>query len=117
MPRVTPYVRGARHGKWQGGTRVNSDGYLQITAGPLRGTYVHILVLEAKLGRPIREGCEAHHLNNDTLDPRPDNLEERLIDQHRPLAPGRPKWRRGERRSPLLEADSQDPTPETRRSL
>jgi hypothetical protein len=87
--------RGARHPRWKAGVRVNSDGYLQITAGPLRGEYVHKLVLKAKLGRDILPGYEAHHKNGDTLDARPENLEERAIDGdngHRPFLNGRPWW-------------------------
>jgi len=117
MAQVTPYLRGGKNGKWKGGTTVSNDGYLRITAGPLRNVYVHILVLEAKLHRKLASNEEAHHINGDRLDPRPENLEPKTIEEHRPFLNGRPKWRRGERRSPLLEADSQHPTPETRRSL
>jgi hypothetical protein len=75
--------------------RVNSDGYLQITAGPLRGVYVHRLVLEAKLGRKLEPDEEAHHKNDDRLDCRPENLEPRTVDGesgHRRYLNGRPSW-------------------------
>lgn len=84
---------GAKNPRWNGGVKVNKDGYLQITAGPLRGKYVHRLVLEAKLGRPFRPDEEAHHINTDRLDCRPENLEPRMIDGdngHRRYLNGRP---------------------------
>ena len=89
-----PKLRGAEHGKWKGGVKVNSDGDLQISAGPLRGQYVHRLVLEAKLGRKLADDEEAHHLNADRLDCRPENLEAKPADGHRPFLNGRPQWRR-----------------------
>ena len=56
--------------------------YIRISAGPQRGQYVAVLVLEAKLQRPIREGCQAHHINGNTLDNHWENLEERYIGTH-----------------------------------
>lgn len=84
---------GALHGRWKGGVTVNVDGYLQITAGPLRGVYVHRLVLEAKLGRKLTADEEAHHINEDRLDCRPENLEAKPVEGHRAFLNGRP-WRR-----------------------
>lgn len=92
---------GARHGQWKGGTRVNSDGYLQICAGPLRGVYVQRLVLAAKLGRDLLPDEEAHHLNGDRLDCSPENLEARTVDRHRRYLNGRPKWRKHEKGNSL----------------
>lgn len=86
--------RGAEHGRWKGGVRVNVDGYLQISAGPLTGVYVHRLVLEAKLGRKLADDEEAHHINGDRLDCRPENLEARPVEGHRAFLNGRPAWRR-----------------------
>jgi hypothetical protein len=56
--------------------------YLRITAGPQRGEYVHRLVLEAKLGRRLSAWEDAHHVNGDTLDNRPENLEAVPRDEH-----------------------------------
>ena len=86
--------RGHKNHQWKGGMRVNSDGYLQIRAGPLRGQYVHRLVLEAKLGRKLADDEEAHHINADRLDCRPENLEARPVDGHRAFLNGRPRWRK-----------------------
>ena len=37
---------------------------------------LHRVILERKLGRPIRENMQTHHINFDKLDNRRDNLEE-----------------------------------------
>jgi hypothetical protein len=87
------FVKGHNHGRWKGGTYLNGDGYLKISAGPLRGQYVHRLVLEAKLGRALAEDEEAHHINGDRLDPRPENLEAVKVDEHRAFLNGHPAWR------------------------
>jgi hypothetical protein len=77
---------GKRPPNWKGG--VTSKGYFYIRKpghpkANKRG-YVKraILVLEAKLGRPIREGYLSHHINEDTMDDRPENLEERTRSWH-----------------------------------
>jgi len=90
--RRPPKLYGHLNGKWKGGMKTNSDGYLRITAGPLRGQYVHRLVLEAKLGRKLTNDEEAHHINGDRLDCRPENLEAQPVDGHRHYLNGRPQW-------------------------
>jgi hypothetical protein len=91
MPRSQP---GALNGRWKGGVRVNQDGYLEITAGPLCGTFVHRLVMEAKLGRKLEADEEVHHLNGNRLDARPENLKVVEVEEHRPFLNGRPNWRK-----------------------
>ena len=86
--------KGAAHPRWKGGTYVSSDGYLRISAGPLRNVYVHCLVLEAKLGRPLAEDEEAHHVNRDKLDCSPENLEAKKLEHHRAFLYGKPWMRR-----------------------
>lgn len=70
-------------GKFKGGVSLNhphgkakskATPYLQITAGPLRGVYVHTLVAEAKLGRPLENDETVEHIDGDGLNPRPGNL-------------------------------------------
>lgn len=48
--------------------------YLRISAGPLRNQYVHVLVMEAKLGRKLTPDETVEHLDGDGLNPDPDNL-------------------------------------------
>jgi len=76
---------GNKNGKWKGGVTENSDGYLQIRAGPLRGVYVHILVAEAKLRRGLREGEEVHHRDFDRLNCHPKNLRVLSREKHKGL--------------------------------
>lgn len=85
-------ARGKRNGRWKGGTAVNTNGYLRITAGPLKGAYVHQVVAEAKIGRALESDEEVHHLDGDGLNPHPDNLE--VIPKE--LHPARDQERRDE---------------------
>lgn len=48
--------------------------YLRISAGPLRGQYVHRLIMEAKLGRPLTEEETVDHEDGNTLNDAPSNL-------------------------------------------
>lgn len=72
----TSFKSGSHHPRWQGGVRVvhNGTDYLRISAGPLKGKYVHQIVMEAKLGRPLSPGEEVEHCDGDGLNCAPDNL-------------------------------------------
>lgn len=48
--------------------------YLRISAGPLRGEYVHRLIMAAKIGRPLTDDETVDHEDGDTLNDHPDNL-------------------------------------------
>lgn len=77
-------ARGAAHYKFKGGVAVNfkhtrndktrTCPYLRITAGPMTNKYVHVLVMEAKLGRALLDDETVEHLDGDGLNPHPDNL-------------------------------------------
>jgi len=93
-------VQGILHPRWRGGVYVNDEGYLRISAGPLRGEYVHILVAEAMLGREIDPMVEeVHHQDeNSKLDCRWTNLEVRPLDMHRAFLSAQP-WIHKRRRA------------------
>lgn len=47
--------------RFKHGTKTDSKNYLSISAGPLRGKRVHILVAEAMLGRKLHRDETVHH--------------------------------------------------------
>ncbi len=64
---------------FKNGTHINRQKrtkteYLRISAGKHRGKYVHTLIAEAKIGRPLRDDETVEHKNGDGLDPSPDNI-------------------------------------------
>lgn len=66
--------------RFEGGTYVKNSHrrkgpYIRISAGPLRGMYVHVLVMEAKLGRKLRGSETVDHIDGDGLNCSPDNLQ------------------------------------------
>lgn len=79
MAKLGSKVRGADNGKWKGGVSVNTTrngklSYLRITAGPMRGKYVHDLIGMAKIGRELTKEETVEHVDGDGLNPHPDNL-------------------------------------------
>lgn len=82
---ISRTVRGARRGErnvaWNGGRRIDEDGYVLIHAPQHHladgGGYVreHRLVMEQKLGRPLAQGEVVHHIDGDKANNHPDNLE------------------------------------------
>lgn len=61
----------AQHAK---GTRITSSGYVEYTKGPNKGRSVHVLKMESRLGRPLREDECVHHIDGDTLNNEDNNL-------------------------------------------
>jgi hypothetical protein len=59
--------------KKHGYTRNRGNWYRTVRRGGKR-LYVHRLVMEKKLGRPLHQSEHVHHLNEDRFDNRPKNL-------------------------------------------
>jgi len=56
------------------GTHIHRKGYPRLSAGVCRDKYVHILVAEGMMGRPLEPWEEVHHKDGDRSNPRWTNL-------------------------------------------
>jgi len=54
---------GERHHRWKGGSFKRPDGSIVITAGVNKGKYLHRLVMEKSLGRPLRRREKVYHID------------------------------------------------------
>lgn len=54
--------------------------YLRVRSGPQRGAYLHRLIAEAMIGRPLTSDEEVDHKDGNTLNNHPSNLQ--VIDAH-----------------------------------
>ena len=61
------------------------EPYVFVRVGKRKYVREHILVMEKKLGHPIPKGYNVHHINGNTKDNRPENLELYTIGEHRRL--------------------------------
>lgn len=66
------HARGANNARWNGGRYLTSHGYVAVRVPPdhphawgahdeVKYAYEHIVVMEAHLGRPLREDETVHH--------------------------------------------------------
>lgn len=69
----------AKNGCYLNHTRSKKSGlakmsYLRVSAGPQRDTYLHRLVAEAMLMRPLEPGEAVDHIDGNTMNNHPSNL-------------------------------------------
>lgn len=68
-------ARGAQHGAWKGGVMITNQGYRRIRSEDgLTSEFEHRLVVERALGHRLPVRAQIHHVNEDRLDNRPQNL-------------------------------------------
>lgn len=82
-------LSGQRNPNWRGGRSIASNGYMLVRVGKdhhladVRGyAYEHRVVAEQKIGRRLLPGEQVHHVNRNTLDNRPENLEVHMQAEH-----------------------------------
>jgi hypothetical protein len=56
------------------GYRINSRGYYEFTRGELAGRAVHVAIMEARLGRPLKDDECVHHIDGAKLNNAENNL-------------------------------------------
>lgn len=49
------------------GVRITPSGYMEYTRGPHKGRSVHVVMMEDRLGRRLREDECVHHIDGDKL--------------------------------------------------
>jgi hypothetical protein len=83
------HSRGERHHRWNHGQIISSHGYIKVRiekghhlADSNGYAYEHRVVVEAVLGRRLRPNEVIHHVNHDTTDNRPENLQVLLKGEH-----------------------------------
>ena len=54
---------GERHHRWKGGRFIRPDGSVVITAGKNKGKYLHRLIMEEALGRPLKRREKVYHID------------------------------------------------------
>jgi hypothetical protein len=81
--KISMKLRGELHPKWKGGRFKNSNGYIWIwkpehpfamKCSPKGYVLEHRLIMEEKLGRYLKKGEVAHHINGIRNDNRIENL-------------------------------------------
>ena len=76
----TNHNRGENHPNWNDGIRGGHEGgYLRYTDG----SYIHRVIMENYLGRPLTSNEHIHHINGDPSDNRIENLELHSNSSHR----------------------------------
>ncbi len=81
--------RGDKHPNWRRGFTVTPDGYREIPipgcTGPHRYKSEHRAIMEKILGRELASWEIVHHINQDKLDNRPENLQVLSRSEHAAL--------------------------------
>lgn len=62
---------GAEHAK---GASIKPNGYIEITRGENKGRSEHVVIMEDRLGRPLKDDEVVHHIDRDRSNNSPDNL-------------------------------------------
>jgi hypothetical protein len=82
--------------KAKGGKR--KSRYIRFSAGPLRGKYVHRVIVEARIGRELTEWETVDHKDGNTLNDRPSNLSDPMSWEEHGLIEGARRRDKAERK-------------------
>lgn len=74
-----------RRGHWKNGTMIDTRGYRLIYIKPHKYKAEHRLIVEKQIGRELHTWEIIHHINQNRLDNRIDNLQIVTMAEHRKL--------------------------------
>jgi hypothetical protein len=64
-----------KHGEeFAKGETVKQKGYIEITRGPNKGKLKHVVIMEERLGRPLKDDECVHHIDEDKQNNEENNL-------------------------------------------
>lgn len=77
---------GELNGRWRGGVTLSGTGYYGFTASPANGNnagrFVHQVVAEQEIGRPLMKGECVHHVDGNKMNNSPENLQVMAESKH-----------------------------------
>jgi len=77
---------GSMNAQWRNGITITAGGYLKFTSSPANGEhmgkFLHTVVAEWSVGRPLKEGEVVHHKDRNKTNNSPENLQVMTASEH-----------------------------------